>query len=209
MMITKVTKAYQDDEKNRMKKEAEKQSRILSALGKRTIEVEKGDLQEESTDELCNLHNEWEYSFDTCIDTPPVSTANSIKRQHLSEKSLQDKETQTEPLNAVPSIPVCVQGQGKKISMSSIIGPRYLEAMALLMSENLSASEAIKVVHTVDTVIWGQKRHLPLRLDKNYMSAFKALKKMKAHEVTANFTMIRNDEGGNGNKMYQIIWFNL
>ena len=136
-----------------MKKESEKQARILSALGKRTIEVEEDDLQEESNDELCNLDGEWEDSFDTCIDTPPVSTRNSIKRQHLSEKSLKHKETQSKPLNAVPSIPVCVQPQGKKISVSSIIEPQYLEAMALPMSENFSASEAIKAVHTVDTVV--------------------------------------------------------
>ena len=50
MMITKVTKVYQDDEKKQMKEEAEKHSQILPALGKRTIEVEEDDLQEESND---------------------------------------------------------------------------------------------------------------------------------------------------------------
>lgn len=59
---------------------------VLSALGKRTIEVKEDDLQHESNDELCNLGDKGEDSFDICIDTPPVSTRNSIKRQHLSEK---------------------------------------------------------------------------------------------------------------------------
>ena len=138
------------------------------------------------------------------IDAPPVSTGNSIKRQDLSEKTLKHKETQTEPFNAVSSILVRVQAQGKNISVSSIIELRYLEAIAQLISENLTASEAIKAVHIVDTVVWGQKRHIPLRLDENYLSAFKALKKIKALEVTADFPMIQNDEGANGDKIYQI-----
>ena len=62
--------------------------------------------------------------------------------------------------------------------------------MALLISENLSRSEAIKAVHTVDIVVWGQKRHLPFKLDKNYVSAFKVLRKMKSFKVT-DFTMTK------------------
>ena len=34
-----------------------------------------------------------------------------------------------------------------------------------MMSENFSATEALKAVYIVDTVIWKQTRHLPLRLD--------------------------------------------
>ena len=49
-----------------MKKEAEKQARILSTLGKRTTDVEEDDLQEESNDELCNLDEDWEDSFMNC-----------------------------------------------------------------------------------------------------------------------------------------------
>ena len=48
--------------------------------------MKEDDLQHESNDELCNLGDKGEDSFDICIDTPPVSTRNSIKRQHLSEK---------------------------------------------------------------------------------------------------------------------------
>jgi len=60
----------------------------------------------------------------------------------------------------------------------------FKEAMALLMSENLSASEALKAVYTVDTVVWGQTRLLPLRLDKSYMSAYKKLKKLRPCKQT-------------------------
>ena len=63
------------------------------------------------------------------------------------------------------------------------VEPRYLEAMSLLMSENLSASEAVKAVHIIDTVVWGQVRHLPLRLEKHYMNSFKLLKKFNAKQA--------------------------
>ena len=57
------------------------------------------------------------------------------------------------------------------------IKPEYLEAMTL-MSENFSATEALKAVHIVDTVIWKQTRYLPLRLDKHYMNSLRLLKKL-------------------------------
>ena len=48
------------------------------------------------------------------------------------------------------------------------------------MSDNLSASEAIKSVYIVDTVIWKQKRHLPLEMDKDYVNLMEKLKKLQA-----------------------------
>ena len=57
------------------------------------------------------------------------------------------------------------------------IKPEYLEAMTLMMSENFSATEILKAVHLVDTVIWKQTRHLPLRLDKVYMNSLQLSKK--------------------------------
>jgi len=54
--------------------------------------------------------------------------------------------------------------------------------MALLMSENLSASEALKAIYTV--VVWGQTRHLLLRLEKCYISAYKKLKKLRPCKKT-------------------------
>ena len=50
--------------------------------------------------------------------------------------------------------------------------------MTLIMSENLSAAEAVKAVHIVDTVIWEQSRHLPLQLDKLYLNSLQLLKKI-------------------------------
>lgn len=66
------------------------------------------------------------------------------------------------------------------------IKPDYLEAMALMMSENFSAMEALKAVHIVDTVIWKQTRHLPLRLDKLYVNSLRLLKKMDKNFTSRN-----------------------
>ena len=48
-----------------------------------------------------------------------------------------------------------------------------------MMSENFSATDALKAVHIVDTVIWKQTRHLPLRLDKLYINSLQLLKKKR------------------------------
>ena len=58
------------------------------------------------------------------------------------------------------------------------IKPEYLETMTLMMSENFSATEALKTVPIIDTIIWKQTRHLPLRLDKLYINSLLLLKKM-------------------------------
>ena len=50
--------------------------------------------------------------------------------------------------------------------------------MTLIMSENFSATEALKAVHIVDTLIWKQICHLPLRLDKLYISSLDFLNKI-------------------------------
>ena len=92
---------------------------------------------------------------------------------------------QTDP-SAIPNVPLRLERiSGSKVYAN--VEPRYLEAMALLMSENFSASEAVKAVHIVDTVIWGQVRHLPLRLEKHYMNSFHLLKKLeKQHSLNEN-----------------------
>ena len=66
------------------------------------------------------------------------------------------------------------------------IKPEYLEAMTLMMSENFSATEILKAVHLVDTVIWKQTRRLPLRLDKVYMNSLQLSKKMDKDYISRN-----------------------
>ena len=88
----------------------------------------------------------------------------------MDPSNLKHSATQTDEKMFIKTVPVRVTTSNYERS-STLIEPHYLEAVALLMSDNLSASEAVRAVHTIDTIIWGQKRHLPLRLDKSYMNA--------------------------------------
>ena len=45
------------------------------------------------------------------------------------------------------------------------------------MSENFSATDALKEFHTVDTVVWKQTPNLPVPLDKLYINSLQLLKR--------------------------------
>ena len=70
--------------------------------------------------------------------------------------------------------------------------PEFLEAMTLMMSENFSPTEALKAVHIVDTVIWKQTCHLPLRFDKLYINSLQLLKKMVKDYTSMNENDLAN-----------------
>ena len=89
---------------------------------------------------------------------------------------MQTQTDSTLPLN----VTVRFQNEACKCNL---IEPHYLEGLSLLMSENLSASEAICAINISDTVIWGQVRYLPLGLDKSYMKAYKKLKKLRSQST--------------------------
>ena len=50
------------------------------------------------------------------------------------------------------------------------------------MSDGLSVTQAIKAVYTVDTIIHGQMRLLPLRMDKEYQTAKSKLKRLEKQD---------------------------
>jgi len=138
MMITKVTKAFRDDERKRMRKEAQKQARTMSALGKTDMgNVSEETDENETSEELCSLENEWDDSLNVNINTPHIDTRSVVKRRRL-DKSFCHVACQTEAIETLPNIPVRKKSKERR----HCVEPRYLEAMALLMSENLSASEA-------------------------------------------------------------------
>ena len=66
------------------------------------------------------------------------------------QSSKETRATQTD--NSIASeVPVRIKGSSSETS--TMIEPRYLEAMSVLMSDNMSASEAIKAVQIIDTKI--------------------------------------------------------
>ena len=48
---------------------------------------------------------------------------------------------------------------------------------------SIIASEPIRAINIIDTVIWGQVQYLPLRLDKSYMKVYKKLKKLQSQSI--------------------------
>ena len=170
MLLSKVTNEYLEAERARMMTEARKEARKRSALGQSSsLSTKEDDLSDQDTED--EDEDNWDADYSVSAGSEPSA----------------DKSTQTSCDYIEEDIPLRMKPlrAGKS---STLVEPRYLEAMALLMSDNLSATEAIKAVYTIDTVVWGQKRFLPLRLDKAYTNAFSALKKIqpKADTIIAH-----------------------
>ena len=185
MLVTKVTKEYAEQEQRRMKQEAVKQSRLASAYANFDSPLSQ-DSDSSDSDEL-----DMDDSFVSGIsaNTTPISTSSTLNIMTRKRSGLitnvspcvthQSTQTDKDFSQRIPLRIERVKGSG----IFANVEPRYLEAMSLLMSENLSASEAVKAVHIIDTVVWGQVRHLPLRLEKHYMNSFKLLKKFNAKQA--------------------------
>ena len=178
MYLSKVTKEFIEQEKARKKTEAIVERNKISALGNSKQLVDgteedfsDGDGDDDDSDRE-NMEEEIELDFPSEINVS-YSTRQNSKRSVFGI----NQSTQTE--NTVARVPVRMMNETGK---SNLIESRYLEAMSLLMSDGLSASEAIRAVYNLDTVVWKQNRHLPLRLDKPYMKAFKRLKKLLSQQ---------------------------
>ena len=179
MVVGKVTREFVEEDKKRKKREAQAERNRLSACGI----IKQGDIdntveelhQEEDKDEdnyegnISSSFHRFNFSYYTRQNQPDM----------LRPKVTINADVQTDPCESLDDIPVRIVNKAGKCNL---IEPRYLQGISLLMSENLSASEAIKAVHIVDTVIWGQTRFLPLRLDKVYMKAYKNLKKLSSQQ---------------------------
>ena len=63
-----------------------------------------------------------------------------------------------------------------------------MEAITLLMSKNTSATEATCMIRIVDTVVWEQTCHLPLKLDKIHQNSLPKVKKLQSQ--TSNLPTI-------------------
>ena len=50
------------------------------------------------------------------------------------------------------------------------------------MSDALSAPQAIKATYTIDTIVHGQDRFLPLQMDPEYQIAYSKLKKLQKQQ---------------------------
>ena len=178
MFLSKVTKEFVAEEEARKKKEALSERYRMSALGI-TSTQDDDEIEGESHDS-----NDSRSDNDDAFD----SAMASGKDIHTSYHTRSKKGIPLKTVNADLPVKTTVRVINKK-GKGNLIEPRYLEAMALLMAEGLSASEAIRAVYIIDTVIWKQIRYLPLRLDKSYMKAYskrKNLNSQHAHNKTCS-----------------------
>ena len=177
MYLGKVTKEFVAEEKARKSREAISERNRRSALGMvgPTTSAESNDEGDEGEGDTSNNQVSDNDDDDETFDSAMVSGKSS----HYSYQTRSNKGKSKMMENVVHPVKTTVRVMNKK-SKSNLIEPRYLEAMALLMAEGLSASEAIRAVYIIDKVIWNQVRYLPLRLDKSYMKAYTKLKKMSS-----------------------------
>ena len=198
MITTTVTQEYIEQERQRKIRESRSQARISSAFYYDEItahlEVD-GEVEPASESELDvnTIDGESVLSFGSTFSCPLNVTTRSHVDPPISE-SIHVKYAATQTVHddfiTVTNVPVRILSERAQVNERHVVEPRYMEAISLLMSENMSAAEAIKAIHVVDTVIWRQTRHLPLELDKGYKWATATLAKLQNVESTTETSLM-------------------
>ena len=170
MEIKKVTKSFQEEEKKRLNKKSRQYLRKQSAYGNYEVSEFEEFSEEEETEVDFEEEKVVQFSdkgVSSSAQQSLITTRSKSKKD--SKKKAQLVSTSTQVCNT-PKIPT-KQGQTHD--------PRYLQAIGIMMSDGLSASQAIKSVYTIDTIVHEQDRSLPLEMDKEYTAARSKLKKLE------------------------------
>ena len=149
-----------------MEREARQQSRLKSAFYSTT---ETSHANDDIIDEPFDIHTENEDECEESLLTSPERTSVNFIITRKNQKRFSGAEQKIHTASLTEFVPIDIPMRIESSPGSGVfakIKPEYLEAMTLMMSENFSATDALKTVPIVDTVIWKQTRHLPLRLDK-------------------------------------------
>ena len=178
MDLVKVTRKYTEQEQKHMKREARRQSRLKSEFYSTTEISHPNDY---IIDEPINIHTESEDECKESLLTSPEPTSVNFIITRKNQKSFSAAEQKVDTASRTKFVPIVIPLRIESSPSSGVFGkikPEYLEAMTLMMSENFSATEALKAAHIEDTVIWKQTLHLPLQLDKLYISSLDFLNKI-------------------------------
>ena len=127
--------------------------------------------------------------------TSPEPTSVNFIITRKNQKSISGAEQKVDTASRTKFVPIVIPLRIESSPSSGVFGkikPEYLEAMTLMMSENFSATEALKAAHIEDTVIWKQTRHLPLQLDKLYISSLDFLNKIYKDYRSRNGNDLKN-----------------
>ena len=179
MLWTKVTEEFKKEEQMRKKREAIQERNRKSAIASQNRGAE--EIQMDDDESGCE-------DSDDQSDVDCVASSSSTVRTSYSTR------------NSSNLVPSAVESKDKPVRILNksgkkmLVEPRYLEALSLMMAENLSASEAIRAGYIWDTIVWQQKRHLPLRLDKSYMKARKKLKRLQPQNFSEKSGVVRQKQ---------------
>ena len=183
-----------------MKREARQQSRLKSVFYSTTETSHANDI----IDEPIDIHTEREDECEESLLTSPEPTSANFIITRKNQKRFSEAEQKVHTASQTEFVPIDIPLRIESSPGSGVfakIKPEYLEAMTL-MSENFSATEALKAVRVVDTVNWKQTRHLPLRSDKRYINSLQLLKKMDKDYTSKN-------ENDLSNQIYMILLLKL
>ena len=116
-----------------------------------------------------------------------ISCSNQHISAPVSHSIVQTRNQSAAVENVVPKQVVSVGTQHQsllKIStrQGQVYDPKYLQAIGIMMSDALSAPQAIRATYTIDTIVHGQDRFLPLQMDREYQAAYSKLKKLQKQQ---------------------------
>ena len=192
MGLVNVTRKYTEQEQKRMKREARRQSRLKSESYSTT---EMSHANDYIIDEPIDIHTESEDECKESLLTSPEPTYLNLIITGKNKKSFSGAEQKVDTASQPKFVAIDIPLRTESSPSSGVFAkrkPEYLETMTLIMSENFSATEALKAVHIVDTLIWKQICHLPLRLDKLYISSLDFLNKIYKNYRSRNGNDLAN-----------------
>ena len=100
------------------------------------------------------------------LTSPEPSSINFIITRK-NQKRFSGAEQKVHTASQTKFVPIDIPLQIECSPGSAVfvkIKPEYLETITLMMSENFSATEALKAAPIIDTIIWKQTRHFPLSI---------------------------------------------
>ena len=190
MELMKVTKEFKKNQKAIEKHLANQAARKKSAYG----EIKTGDFSQEidpalnleyeqlsessqssAEEKLGKQRNTDEVVFSIKTRSKVQQLMNAPHKQFESKGNQSTESLLLEEIQKFPSITTRMRKKGRSCN------PSYLQAGLLMMALcNESPNQAVMNMYIMDTVIYQQTRHLPLRLRKEYQRELNFLKKYNA-----------------------------
>ena len=173
--IMKVTREYLLEQKSKIKSQGAKYARHLSAYGMN--QDQEIHLPEELDNQTSTEVDESTETEEDCSVIKPTcpSTVTTRSGRRPSDTSMDARETTFIGKQTFPQIST------RNKPNSTLVHPAYLQSGLLMMAlGNESPNQVVLNMYIHDTVVYGQQRKLPLRLQKEYQRALHRMKRYRA-----------------------------